>query len=87
MISIRDFLVFLSEYNCLGAYWANFERTYLIKDFNGASHVISCIFDDKPRMWLAYSFLYEDTAQGFDYWDRLDTLWQMRCNYLLKNKD
>lgn len=87
MISIRDFLVFLTEYKCLGAYWANFEQAYLVEDFNGASRVISGLFKGSPRTWLICSFIYEKTPQGFGYWDRLDNLWQMRCNYLIKIED
>lgn len=87
MISIRDFLVFLSEYKCLGAYWTNFEKVHFVDGYHGASQLISCFFNKKPRNWLVTSFRWDHTDEGSEYWHKLDTLWNMRCNYLIKNKD
>lgn len=87
MISIRDFLVFLSEYKCLGAYWSNFEQSNLAYDYRTAAFEISSVFEESPLNWLLGSFVWDSSDEGFDYWSRLDTLWNMRCNYLIKNKD
>lgn len=86
MISIRDFLVFLSEYKCLGAYWANFEKSNFADDYHAATMAISSVFECSPRAWLLRSFNWEQSMEGFEYWSRLDTLWNMRYNYLFKNR-
>ncbi len=87
MISIRNFLVFLSEYKCLGAYWSNFEKSFSADDYRTAAVAISSVFDYSPRVWLTRSFNWDKSKEGFDYWSRLHALWDMRCNYLIKNED
>lgn len=87
MISIRNFLVFLSEYKCLGAFWTNFEASNFADDYRTAALAISLVFDYSPRYWLVRSFNWEQSKEGFDYWSRLHALWDMRCNYLIKNED
>ena len=87
MVTIRNFLVFLSEYKCLGAYWSNFEKAHFVDGHHEASRLISCYFDEEPRNWLIHSFNWDRSAEGFDYWSRLHALWDMRCNYLIKNED
>lgn len=86
MISIRDFLVFLSEYKCLGAYWTNFEKAHFVDEYNGASRLISCYFAENPRTWLESTFNWERSGEGFEYWNKLNSLWNMRCNYLIRNE-
>lgn len=85
MISIRDFLEFLSEYKCLGTYWSNFEESNFADDYRTAALAISSVFKYSPRVWLLRSFNWERSKEGFEYWSRLDTLWNMRYNYLFKN--
>lgn len=87
MVTTRNFLVFLSEYKCLGAYWANFEKSNFADDYRSASLAMSLVFDEEPRNWLVCSFNWARSAEGFDYWSRLHALWNMRCNYLIKNED
>lgn len=87
MICIRSFLEFLSEYKCLGAYWANFEKSNFAGNYHAATMAISSVFEYSPRVWLLRSFNWERSKEGFKYWSNLDTLWNMRCNYLLKNED
>ena len=87
MVTTRNFLVFLSEYKCLGAYWANFEKSNFADDYRAASLAMSSVFDYSPRVWLLRSFNWEHSAEGFGYWSRLHDLWNMRCNYLIKNED
>lgn len=87
MISIRDFLVFLSEYKCLGAYLSNFEQRILADDYRTAAFAISSVFEYSPRDWLIRSFNWDKSVEGPDYWCRLNTLWDMRCNYLIKKED
>lgn len=84
MICIRDFLVFLSEYKCLGAYWANFEGSNFADDYRTAEFAISSVFERSPRNWLLASFNWDHSAEGSDYWLRLHDLWDMRCNNLIK---
>lgn len=84
MISIRDFLVFLSEYRCLGSYWSNFEKAHFVDEYHGASRLFSCYFDEEPWLWIIISFNWERSGEGFDYWSRLNTLWDRRCDDLLK---
>lgn len=86
MVTTRDFFVFLSEYKYLGAYWANYENTHFVDGFLRASQSISCCFDENPRNWLVNSFNWHYTNEGYVCWMRLDTLWNRRCNYLLKNE-
>lgn len=87
MISIRNFLVFLSENKCLGAYWSNFEGSNFADDYRSAMLAIALIFDNSPRFWLLRSFNWEQTKEGYEYWSRLQALWYMRCDYLIKNED
>lgn len=87
MISIRDFLVFLSEYKCLGAYWANFEKSHFADDYSTAEMTITLVFENCPRLWLMKSFNWFQSKEGFVRWSRLDTLWNRRCDFLLKNED
>lgn len=87
MITTRNFVVFLSEHKCLGAYWANFEESNFSDDYRTAALAISSVFEYSPRFWLLRSFNWEQSKEGFEYWDRLNTIWNMRCNYLIKNED
>lgn len=86
MICIRFFLEFLAEYKCLGAYWANFEKSNFTDDYRTAAFAVSLVFDYSPRVWLRRSFDWDRSAEGFYYWYRLDILWNMRCDYLIKNE-
>lgn len=87
MISISDFIIFLAENKCLGLYWTNFEKAHFVDEYHGASRLFSCYFDENPRLWLVSSFNWERSGEGFDYWYKLATLWDMRCNYLINNED
>lgn len=86
MITFRDFIIFLAENKCLGLYWTNFEKAHFVDEYHRASRLISCFFDEQPRIWLVSSFNWEHSDEGFDYWYNLDTLWNMRCNYLIRNE-
>ena len=87
MICVRNFLVFLSEYKCLGAYWANFEKNNFADDYHTARLAISSVFECSPRQWLLRSFNWDSSLEGFDYWSIMNARWDMRCNYLIKNED
>lgn len=85
MITMRDFLVFLSEYRRLGAYWSNFEKSNFAVEYHAATLAISSVFECSPRVWLEKSFNWHMTEEGYVHWSRLNTLWIRRCDYLLKN--
>lgn len=86
MINFRDFLVFLSENKCLGAYWSYFEGNYFADDYHSAALTFSYIFDYSPRSWLLGSFDWDRTKEGYDYWCRLHALWDRRCDDLFKQR-
>lgn len=86
MVTTRNFLVFLLEYKCLDAYWANFEKSNFADGYRSASLAMSLVFDYSPRVWLLRSFDWDRSAEGFNYWSRLNDLWDMRCNYLIRNE-
>lgn len=87
MICICNFLGFLSEYRCLGAYWSNFEKICLADDYSTAAEYISLVFEGCPRLWLLASFEWERSEEGHVYWSRLNTDWNKYCDFLLKNED
>lgn len=87
MICVRNFLEFLSEYRCLGAYWANFEKSHFADDYSTAAMTISLVFENCPRLWLMKSFNWELSKEGIEFWSRLNANWAMRCDFLLKNED
>lgn len=85
MICIRFFLEFLAEFDCLGAYWSNFEKSCLADNHCSAASFISLVFEKCPHRWLLCSFEWEHSDEGPEYWSNLDTLWNKYCDFLLKN--
>lgn len=87
MISVRDFLIFLSEYKCLGSYWSNVEKSNFVDGYHAEALAFSSIFESSPREWLLRSFKWGYSNEGIIHWHRLNTLWESRCAYLLKQHE
>lgn len=79
MITFRDFIIFLAENKCLGAYWTNLEKVCKITGVQRFNVHLDSILKEKPHSWLVHSFVWCYSNEGNTFWLDIDKCWHDRC--------
>lgn len=79
MITFRDFIIFLAENKCLGAYWSNLEKVYKIEGIRLFNVHVDSIFRLPPSIWIVGSFVWSDSNEGNTFWQGINIHWRKRC--------
>ena len=81
--SIRRFTRFLKENNVFYAFRSNYDVYF---KFESQPDLTCRQYLDKLKNYnfIAYAFHWEDSKEGHDFWDKLDTKWRniVRCEKL-----
>lgn len=87
MITFRDFIIFLAENHCLGAYWTNLEKVYKIEGIRLFNDHIDCILRLPPLFWLANSFVWSNSNEGDAFWHDINKYWIDRYREIIGSKN
>lgn len=86
MITFRDFIIFLAENHCLGAYWTNLEKVYKIAGIRIFNVHLDSMLRQPPRLWLVSSFVWSNSNEGNTFWQDINKCWSDRCREMNGSK-
>ena len=76
LYNTADFIRFLAENEAINNYLLEFD--YYDSELSPGVVVANFFGQAKPDRYISGAFFWDKTAQGFDYWRRLDDLWTQR---------
>lgn len=73
------FTIFLEMNDCKGSfkYYLNKEHSRYIGNYSWGD-----LREDFPCDWITDSFSWQETRQGYGYWDKLEDKWLVICREL-----